>query len=73
LSAWLIPEGRILRIADDREGHYRWPTSTERERAAKEQERAAKLEAESERDREKALRVDLERTLAEYERRGASH
>jgi hypothetical protein len=66
LSAWLIPEGRILRIADDREGHYRWPTSTERERAAK-------LEAESERDRERALRQDLERKLAEYEGRGASH
>jgi Uma2 family endonuclease len=75
LSAWLIPSGRLLAIADDPEGRYRWPTAVERERAAKEQERAAKeqeraarLEAEADRDRERAVRESLERKVREYER-----
>ncbi|HEY5958484.1 MAG TPA: hypothetical protein VIV60_18105 [Polyangiaceae bacterium] len=69
LDAWFIPRGRLLEIADDRAGESIWPTSTARERAAKEQERAAKLVAIAERDRELTLRLEMERRLAELEQR----
>lgn len=42
LDAWLLPQGRILEISDDREGTRIWPTEARRERAEKEHERAAR-------------------------------
>jgi Uma2 family endonuclease len=44
LSAWLVAtdEGRMLRLADDKEATQFWPTREEAEREAKEAERAAK-------------------------------
>jgi hypothetical protein len=53
LGAWLVPDGRLLAMANDREGLRRWPTSEELERAEKE--------------RERAQRIDLERRLAALE------
>jgi len=44
LEAWLVPsaDGRLLRIADDRDGNHPWPTAEEAERAERDAERAAK-------------------------------
>jgi Uma2 family endonuclease len=83
LDAWLIPESRLLRIAEDRAGTRLWPTAAERERAEKERERAEKereraekererAEKERERaekERERAARLELEQRLLELERR----
>jgi hypothetical protein len=57
LGAWLIPNDRLLHIADDRGGTQRWLTAEENERIAKEQ-------AQAEWERERAARLDLERELA---------
>jgi Uma2 family endonuclease len=54
LNAWLVPEGNLLAIAGEHSGERRWQTIEERERAEKE--------------RERAVRMDLERRVAELER-----
>jgi hypothetical protein len=60
LGAWLVPDGRLLAIAEDREGLRRWQTSEQLERTEKEHERAEK-------EQERAQRIELERRLAALE------
>jgi Uma2 family endonuclease len=58
LESWLLPQQRLLVIADDREGTRPWLSQAHHERAEKERERAEK-------ERERALRQALEREVAE--------
>jgi hypothetical protein len=81
LDAWLVPDGRLLRIADDRQGNRRWLTEAEHaqadaERAQADAERAradaerAQADAEAERIRAERAQADAEaeRVRAERER-----
>jgi hypothetical protein len=64
LDAWLAPRGRLLEIAEDREGEHLWPTAETRaeeasaradsERAEKERERAEKEKERAEKEKERA-------------------
>jgi hypothetical protein len=56
IDAWLVPDGRVLEIADDRDGKRRWLTGE----ALVQFERVEK-------EREHAARLDLERRLAELQ------
>lgn len=76
LGAWLCPRGRLLELANDREGREIWPTGEERaqaeaERAQAEAERAKQKaeQARVEAERERAAREDVERRLALLEQR----
>ena len=57
LRAWLVvtDEGMRLRVSDDAPGRALWPTQDEEERAEKEQERRARVAAETEVARLRAL------------------
>jgi hypothetical protein len=46
LDAWLVPRERLLEIADDPHGRALWLTTEDHARAAKEREKAARLELE---------------------------
>ncbi len=82
LGAWLVPTATTLELADDREGLERWPTWEDqmltdraemvRERAEKERERAEKERERAEKERERAARLDVEKRLAELERKFGS-
>jgi Uma2 family endonuclease len=63
LEAWLVPDGRLLRIKDDLHASDHWPTGEERERAEKERERAEKESV-------IAGLAELERRLAAQTARG---
>jgi hypothetical protein len=77
LGAWLVVDGRLLHVAEDRAGRQRWPTASERveheraekerERAERERERAEKERAQAEAQREHQRRLDVERRLAALE------
>jgi hypothetical protein len=69
LGAWLVPDGRLLRVADDPRSGQFWPTGEERERAEKERERAEKERERAEKERERAGRLELERRVIELESR----
>jgi hypothetical protein len=69
LNGWLFPENQRLVICSDSAGRHRWQTGEERERAEKERERAEKERERAEKERERAARLDLERRVAELERR----
>jgi hypothetical protein len=56
LGAWVLPRGERLHIADDREGTLLWRTAEEHARSLMRRERAQK-------ERERALRVELQREL----------
>jgi hypothetical protein len=81
LEAWLIANGNLLELADNRAGSRRWLTreeyertekereqaEKEHERAEKERERAEKERERAEKEREREARIDLERRLAALE------
>lgn len=58
LSAWVIARGERLVIADDRAGASAWHTEAELAKSSARKERAEK-------ERERALRLELEREIAE--------
>jgi hypothetical protein len=65
LDAWLVPDGRLLRIADDRQGTRRW--LTEAEYAQLDAERAQADAERAQADAERA-QADAERAQADAER-----
>lgn len=65
LDAWFVPKGRLLCIADDRNGEQLWLTRTESERQDKDRALMERERERAEKEHEKAVREELERRLSE--------
>jgi hypothetical protein len=69
LDAWLLPEGRLLEISDDRAGKLRWPTPETLERARADEAQRHADEAQRHADEAERRANEEQRRANEAERR----